>query len=342
MFNKIKSLAGKNVLILILLAAGFMPAQTKVGSTAAPFLNIGIGPRAVAMGGAFVATSNDVTALYWNPAGASRAQSNGALFSHSKWFADISYNWAGAMLSMGDLGVFGLSINYLDYGEMEVTTLREPEGTGEMFNPQDLVMALTYGFNLTDRFSIGANVKYVNQKIWNSTAGAIAFDLGVLFLSDIYGLRIGATITNFGSDMQLDGKDLYIQTDINRQISGNNDEILAKLNTDSYPLPLTFRVGVAMDVVNLESHRFTVAADALHPNDNAESLNIGAEYVFMNMIAIRGGYKSLFLENSEEGLTLGFGVNYDFDPSLGLFFDYAFQEFGRLDNTQQFSVGVKF
>jgi opacity protein-like surface antigen len=317
-------------------------AQTKVGSTAAPFLNIGVGPRAISMGGAFVAIADDATSLYWNPAGASRMQSNRAAFSHAEWFADINYNWAGAVLSMGDFGAVGVSINYLDYGDMEVTTLEEPEGTGELFNPQDLVIALSYAYNLTERFSIGGSVKYVNMKIWNSSADAFALDLGVLFISDIYGLRIGATITNFGSDMQMDGKDLFIQTDIDDEVFGNNNQILTRLNTDSYPLPLTFRVGIGMDILDLEDHRFTVGADALHPNDNAESLNIGGEYVFMNLIALRGGYKSLFLENSEEGLTLGFGLNYDFDPNLGISIDYAYQDFGRLDYAQQFSVGVKF
>jgi len=332
----------KKILFMIIIAAGVLAAQTKVASTAAPFLNVGIGPRAVSMGGAFVATANDVTSLYWNPAGASRTQSSGAMFSHSEWFADVSYNWAGAMLSLNEMGVVGLSVSYLDYGSMEVTTLSEPDGTGETFTPKDMVIALTYGYNLTDRFSIGGSVKYVNQKIWNCSADAIAVDLGVLFISDIYGLRIGATITNFGSDMKLDGKDLYIQTDIDKTIYGNNDQVLASLNTDSYPLPLTFRVGVAMDVINTANHKFTVAADALHPNDNAESLNVGAEYVFMNLISLRGGYKSLFLDNSEEGLTLGFGLKWDFDPGLGMFVDYAYQDFGRLDYTQQFSLGVKF
>ena len=302
----------KKILIIITLLTCFVHGQTKVGSTAAPFLNIGIGPRAIAMGGAFVATANDITSLYWNPAGASRSEFNSALFSHANWFADINYNWAGVMFNTG-VGTIGLSVTYLDYGELEVTTIRQPEGTGEMFNPKDLSMALTYAFNLTDRFSIGANVKYINQKIWNSTANALAMDLGVLFMSDIYGLRIGATISNFGTDMKMDGKDLYVQHDINNQIYGNNDQILAKLNTDSYPLPLTFRVGLAIDPIKTEDHRFTLGVDASHPNDNSESLNIGGEYVFMNMIALRGGYKSIFLDNTEEGLTLGFGLNYNFN-----------------------------
>ena len=328
------------LLFIILLSISF--GQTKVGSTAAPFLDIAVGPKAIAMGGAFVATANDVTALFWNPAGASRSQLNGAYFTYSRWFADINYNWAGAMLSMEGVGTVGLSVGYLDYGDLEVTTLREPDGTGEMFNPKDLVIGLTYAYNLTDRFSIGGNIKYINQRIWNTSASAVAIDIGTLFISDIYGLRIGATITNFGTDMQLDGKNLYVQYDINSQINGNNDQVLAKLNTDSYPLPLTFRVGVAMDILNIENNRFTIAADAQHPNDNAESLNVGAEYTLFNIISLRGGYKSLFLDNTQEGLTLGFGLNYDITESFGLAVDYSYQDFGILENTQQFSLGIKF
>lgn len=332
----------KKILLLIITASLITFGQTKVGSTAAPFLNIGIGPRAVGMGGAFVATANDVTSLYWNPAGASRIETSEAMFTNLKWFADINYSWAAAMLNLGDMGNVGLSVGYLDYGNIEVTTLAEPKGTGEYYSPYDMSFALTYAYNLTDRFSIGANFKYLNQKIWNTTANGIAVDVGVLFLSDIYGLRIGAAITNFGTDMQLDGKDLFVQYDINGQIYGNNDQILAKLNTDSYPLPLTFKVGVAMDVVNIENHKLTLAADAYHPNDNAESLNLGMEYTAFDVISLRGGYKSLFLDNSEEGLTLGVGLKYDITPTLGLIFDYAYQDFGILDHTQQFAFGIKF
>lgn len=330
------------IAILFLVCSSLLFSQTKVGSTAAQFLGVPVGPRAISMGGAFVATANDVTSLYWNPAGASRMEANSALFAHTRWFADIDYNWAGAVLNLGGMGSLGMSITYLDYGEMEVTTLAEQDGTGEFFSANDMALALTYAMNLTDRFSIGGTIKYVNQKIWNSSASGVGMDLGVLFLSDIYGLRIGASITNFGTDMQIDGKDLYVQHDIDPNNFGNNDQILATLNTDAFPMPLTFRVGLAMDVLDLEDHRFTLGVDALHPNDNAESLNVGAEYVFNNLIAIRAGYKSLFLDNTEDGLTLGVGLNYDFSPGLGFFLDYAYQDFGILDYTQHFAIGVKF
>lgn len=332
----------KKVLIISLLAVTYLIPQTKIGSTAAPFLNIAVSPRAISMGGAFIATANDVSSLYWNPAGASRSNINEAMFSHSRWFADINYNWAGAMIKLGGAGTLGLSLTYLDYGDIEITTLSEQDGTGQFFSAHDLSMGLTYAYNLTDRFSLGGTVKYIQQTIWNSSASAFAMDLGVLFHSDINGLRIGATITNFGTEMQMDGKDLLVQHDIDPNIYGNNDQILANLQTDEFPLPLTFRIGLAMDVLDTEDHRFTLAADALHPNDNSESVNVGAEYMFNNLVAFRVGYKSLFLDNSEEGLTAGVGLNYDFSSDFGVKVDYAYQDFGVLDYTQHFSLGIKF
>lgn len=331
-------------IISIIVLAVFIDAfsQTKVGSTAAPFLNIGIGPRAIAMGGGFSATANDVTALYWNPAGISRTEYNEAMFAHTSWFADITFNWAGAKVNLGSLGAVGLSVTYLDYGKMEVTTLREQDGTGEFFTAKDMSLALSYAYNLTDRFSIGGSVKYINQSIWNTSANAIAFDLGTLFYSEIFNTRIAATISNFGTDMQLSGKDLLVLYDIDPNIYGNNDQILANLRTDSYPLPLLFRVGVALDLLNTQMNKVTVGVDALHPNDNSESLNIGAEYVFNNFLSLRAGYKNLFLKNSEEGLTLGLGVKYDFYTNFGINFDYAYQDFGVLKNTQHFSISVRF
>lgn len=332
----------KLFIILVMTMTINVFSQTKVGSTAAPFLNIGIGPRAISMGGGFSATANDVTALYWNPAGIARTEYNEAMFAHTSWFADITFNWAGAKVNLGGLGALGLSVTYLDYGEMEVTTLKEQDGTGEFFTAKDLSIGLSYAYNLTDRFSIGGTVKYVNQSIWNSSASAVAFDVGTLFNSDIFGLRISATISNFGTDMQLDGKDLLVLYDVDPNIFGNNDQILAKLRTDSYPLPLLFRVGFAMDLLNSPLHKITVGVDALHPNDNAESLNIGAEYIFNDFLSIRGGYKNLFLTNSQEGLTLGIGIKYDFYPGFGMNFDYAYQDFGILKNTQHFSLTVRF
>ncbi|MBI5214928.1 MAG: PorV/PorQ family protein [Ignavibacteriae bacterium] len=332
----------KNILILVLICSTMLVGQTKVGSTAAPFLNIAIGPRAISMGGAFVATANDATSLYWNSAGAARVSANEVMFSHTKWFADINYNWVGAMVTMGDIGTVGLNLTYIDYGDIEVTTINEQDGTGEFYSPTDIALGLSYGYNLTDRFSLGLTMKYINQNIWNSSASGFAVDVGTLFISDIYGLRIGASISNFGTEMKMSGKDLLRLYDSNPDVYGNNDRNLVSLETDYYPLPLMFRVGLAKDFMLNDMNRLTVAVDATHPNDNAESLNLGAEYSFNENVMLRAGYKSLLLENTEEGLTLGLGLKHEFSTSFIVNVNYAYQEFGILDMTQHFSVGVRF
>ena len=136
----------KKIILVFLLTAASIMGQSKIGSTSAPFLNIAVSPRDISMGGAFVGTANDVSSLYWNPAGASRSNTNEAMFSHSRWFADINYNWAGAMLKLGGAGTVGLSLTYLDYGDIEVTTLAEQDGTGQFYSAHDLPLctALRY------------------------------------------------------------------------------------------------------------------------------------------------------------------------------------------------------
>ncbi len=332
----------KKIIIIYLAFVVAVFAQSKVGSTASPFLNIGNGARAIGMGSAFTGTANDISALYWNPAGASRVGTNSAMFTQSNWIADIKYNWVAGMMDIGDLGTIGVSLTYLDYGDMEITTMSDQEGTGQYFSAHDMAFGITYAANLTDRFSIGGSVKYIENKIWEVSASTVAFDLGILFYSDFAGIRLGATITNLGPDMQLNGKNLFIEHDIDPNNYGNNSRILARWETDQFPLPLTFKIGLASDILDIEDHKFTLAADIMHPNDNDEYVNLGAEYQMFNILSLRGGYKSLFLDNSEEGLTLGFGLKYDIADNLGVYFDYAYQDVKVFGNAQHFSLGINF
>lgn len=333
-----------NKLIIILLTVCSVGwSQSKTASASLQFLGIGVGSKAIGMGGAFVATANDASALYWNPAGAARVQSSQAMFTHSKWIADIDFNWAGATINMGSAGTLGASFMYLDYGDMEVTNYNEQEGTGEMFSAKDMCLGLSYAYSLTDRFSVGATVKYIREGIWNCSASGVAVDLGIMFVSDLNNLRIGAAITNFGTDMQMTGKDLLFQHDNDQQHYGNNDQVMAMYRTDYFPLPMAFKVGVGMEVLSLEDHKIDVDADINYPSDNSSSMNIGMEYKFMNFLSLRGGYKSIFLSNSEEGLCLGVGISQEIGRNLDVVFDYSYQDFGKyLKNSQQFSVGIKF
>ncbi len=327
---------------LLLTIPVFAQEVTKVGTTAAGFLNIDVGARAIGMGGAYVAVAEDAMSMYWNVAGISRIDGSQAVFTHNKWLADISYNYAGFAMKLGSLGAIGLNAQFMSMDKMERTTIMEPDGTGEMFSAGSYAFGLAYGRDLTDRFSIGFNFKYLSEEIYHSKATGLAFDIGTLFDTQYNGLKIGMSITNYGSKMQMGGRDMLVQTDIDPSISGNNANINADLSTDRYDLPLMFRVGVSMDVLKgVGNSSLILALDALHPNDDVESLNVGAEYMYGGMFALRAGYKTLFARDSEEGLCFGAGFHWD-GGGVKLMIDYAYQDFGVLKDIQMFTVGVGF
>jgi opacity protein-like surface antigen len=322
--------------------AQFVENVSKVGTTSACFLEIEVGARPLAMGGAFVATANDATALYWNAAGLARLTRNEVHLGHTEWLADMNYDFAGVALPLGSFGTLGASFCALGMDEMEVRTVFYPEGTGERFGASDVALGLSYARALTDRFSIGFTGKYIQQKIWHMSASSFALDVGTLFVTQLKGMRIGASISNFGGKMRLEGKDTQVNHDIDPSKYGNNDKIIAHLATDRWSLPLIFRAGVAMELLNAAHNRLTLAVDAIHPNDNTEYLNVGAEYAFNENVFLRAGYKSLFLRDGEEGLTLGGGLAYELLGRVRLKLDYAYLDFGVLENVQRFSIGLEF
>ena len=329
--------------ILLNLAQGqFVSNVSKVGITAATFLEIEVGARAIGMGCAFVAVANDATAIFWNPAGLSRISKSEATLIHTNWLVGTNFDFVGVVVPMGYLGSIAVNVISLSTDEMEVRTVQRPEGTGEKFSYGDLSAGLSYAKNLTDRFSIGVNAKYISQRIWHMKAKGVAFDIGTLFKTRFNGLMIGMSISNFGASMKMEGKDVFVNYDEAPQFGGSNDRIPASKLTDKFPLPLLFRVGVAMDILKSGSSRLTIAADAGHPNDNTEYINMGMEYVFNKNIALRVGYKNLFTLDTEEGFTAGFGTKLKLAGGVALKIDYAYQDFGRLQNAQLFSLGLEF
>jgi hypothetical protein len=333
------------LLSLILGLHGLLLAQSKVGTSAAQFLSISVGPRAIAMGSAYVAENTDVTSLYWNPGAFQQAGKSEAMFSHTNWLVGTNFRWLGFMLRLGEDNAVGLSLTQLDYGEEDVTSVQMPEGTGEKWTAQDLAFGLSYSRRLTDFFAMGGSVKYVRQQIWNESATAWAFDLGLLFVTGFNGMRLGVSMTNFGGDLQLEGSDLTRQVDIDPSNSGSNKNLVGYLKTDPWPMPLTFRVGLAMDVLKGDQFIATLAADAVRPSDMGESVNVGTEVGWNKMVFVRAGYRGA-VNNSktdkEDGLTFGAGLHYALEGVGGIGVDYAYMQFGAFGNLSTIAVSVNF
>ena len=169
----------KYTILACLFISSTIVGQTvsKVGTTAAQFLKIGIGARALALGGAYSAIADDASALYWNPGGLSRIRKNQILLDHYDWILDVDLDFIGAIITT-PYGNIGAAFSYLHMGEMEVTTTHSPEGTGEKFGAGSIMAQLSFARNLTDRFSIGGSTKIIQENIYNSRATGIAIDLG--------------------------------------------------------------------------------------------------------------------------------------------------------------------
>ncbi len=326
---------------LVLLFASALPAQNKTGTTIGQFLLIEPSARLSGMGNAGVTVSDEILSAYYNPAAIGHQTGYGAQFTHSAWLADISYNHAAATLQVGELGSLLLSVTSLNSGEIAVRTVEQPLGTGEQYTVSDLALGLGFGRQISDRFAVGIQFNYVRESIWHSSLSTFALNIGTLYRISENGLRLGASLSNFGLPAKYSGRDLRILYDRDPDRYGDNSSLPSTLVTEDFPLPVIFRVGVGWPLRLSRSSVLEVVVDAYHPSDNTESLSVGGEWRLFNIVALRAGYQNLFLVDSEVGLTLGAGAHLDVD-GYEFRLDYGWVDYGRLESAQRFSLGVTF
>jgi len=315
-------------------------AQSQVGTTAASFLEIPVGPRAIAMGQAYVASANDVSALYWNPAGIALLESNQATFQYTEWFVDTNLNYAAGVIKFNN-AYLGAHAYMFNGGKMDVTTVTFPDGTGEEFTINDISIGLSYAQKLKSNFSIGGTFKFIRQSLWRMDASAFAVDLGFHYKTPVENLDLGFSITNFGGEMELEGDNVARRIDLDPNASGNNDAIIANLDVNTWDLPLIFRIGLAYELWEKDNlHKLIISSDAVYPNSNDNYVNIGAEYSFRDRVFIRGGYSYLFLENDDGTghLRAGFGIKV-IEKILA---DYSFSDRSVLGSVHTLGAAINF
>ena len=338
-------------LFLIFQTSNLTAQMTKVGTTAASFLEIGVGSPGVAMGSAYTAVAEDVSALYWNAARIAYLEDNEAMFVYQPWIADISFSYFGVVVPVDGIGSFGASVTMLNSGDMEETTMLYQEGTGVSFDASDIAIQLTYARRVTDFFSFGFTGKYISQRISTMSSSALAVDLGVYVVTPFFereginGIQIGMSISNYGGKMKLEGDDTFIAVDPEPDNGGNNDQVPADYRMGEYNLPVSFRIGLAYDLIKVETHRLTLATDAVHANNFSEYVNVGMQYQLSLWnsfrLDIRGGYKTLFVEDNTQGLAFGAGIMVNISNTK-FKFDYAFSQMNNLGNLNNITFSLLF
>jgi hypothetical protein len=297
----------------------------RAGISTAQFLKIGVGGRASALGDAFVAIADDASSLYWNPAGMVQFRKDQVLFSHNTWIADINHDFLGGVYHLDETNAIGASITALSMPKMKVTTEFAPFGTGEYFGFQSLAASISYSRKMTDKFSFGGTIRYVEETMDKLKMRGIMIDLGTFYWTGLGSSRFAVTVTNFGNQMAPDGEVVLVGK---RTVS----------EWQSFSPPTMFRIGFAFEPYETNEHKVTTAIQLNHPNDNSENVVTGVEYTWNKMVFLRGGYK---FNVEEQNYSFGAGINVPI--AIAEFnFDYAFTNFTRLGTAHRFSIILGF
>jgi hypothetical protein len=316
------------LIILVLILSSYSNAQLfpvlggqRAGISTAQFLKIGVGGRAAALGESFVAISDDASALYWNPAGLAQFKSNQVIFSHNIWLVDINHDFLGAVYHLDSDNTFGISLTSLSMDKMPVTTEFAPFGNGEYFGFSDIALSVSYARRMTEQFSFGGTVKYIEETLDKLKMRGVMIDIGTYYRTGLGSTRFAVAVSNFGAELAPDGEVVLV---------GKRE----KSEWQSFAPPTIFRIGFAFEPYQDDEHSVTTSIQLNHPNDNSENVSLGVEYSWNRMLFLRGGYK---LNVDEQNYAFGAGLNVPI--SIAEFtFDYAFANFERLGSAHRFSI----
>lgn len=340
--------------------------NTGFGTTSAEFLLLGAGARGTALGGAFAAIATDVSALYYNPAGAAMIERPGVILGTQDYVADTRYSWGGAAFPFsGGSRTIGFQLGTFGFKDQPVYTEEQPDGNGSTYTVSETFLGMTFAQNFSDRFSAGLTAKYINDRLGTVSGSAFAVDFGTNFhaMLNNHPIKFAFTLVNLGTNLSYSGTGLrggVPREPIPGEVPLPTLPQQADLSTKDFPLPTTFRVGLAYDLLSHENSHLTVLGDFNQPNSNKPGFVVGGEWMTSKLgdtnfgFALRGSYSyaagnslavtsasqtALTDEENLQGLAFGGGVNYGKEGfALGL--DYAYKYMGVLGPTNFFSLSL--
>lgn len=280
----------------------------RAGISALTFLKIDPSVRSAGMAGANLTLTGDIFATSYNPANLAEEDRLSFGVSNTFWVAGINLAY-GAINKPTKVGNFALSVNSLNSGAMERRTEFQPNGTGEYFYASNTAIGLTYANQLTDYFSWGATVKYVNETLAEFTAHTAVVDLGFLYRTDVKDLSFAVMVQSFGPNSKLSGN-YELPDSINPR----------DITLESYPAPTVFKLGISMIPWRTDDMSLTTIVQLNHPNDNAENIRLGVEYEYRELLYLRTGYKINVTDQIYPTFGMGVRTRIGRHP---LYFDYA-------------------
>ena len=341
--------------------------NTAYGTTSAAFLLLGAGARGTALGSSFASIVTDVSALYYNPAGVAMLDRPGLMIGTYDYVASTRYSWGGVAFPFsGGARTIGFQLGTFGFKDQPIYTEDQPDGTGGTYSVNQTFVGATFAQNFSDRFSAGITAKYVDDRLGTVSGSAFAVDFGTNFHASLnnHPVKFSFVLANLGSNLNYTGTGL--QGNVQRDPLPGEDPVptlpqQANLLTKDFPLPTTFRVGLAYDIITGENNRLTAMGDFNQQNNNKPGFAFGSEWQSQKIggsnfgFAVRGSYSytaannltpststtALSDEENLQGLAFGGGLMYGGNGNgFGLSLDYAYKYLGILGPTNFFSFSL--
>ena len=297
----------KKVLYVLILASSISFAQS-AGGSGLSFLKFGFGARNIAMGDAGSSVSNDLSALYYNPARLVSFKQNEVMFMHNEWIQDVRSEVGGIKWSMFNLP-FAVGFNVTSVSDIEVRN--KPGEPISKFNANYFFGSLSSGFTIVNDLDFGLTVKYLYENLLNDEANGFGFDFGFNYQTPIKGLTASTVIKNIGS--------------------------MNALRNEKTKLPTELRFGGAYEFDLEETKLDFILVGEFQKYLDTDDIHLagGGEILYNKVFAARVGYQSGYEARSFTG---GVGINWG-----GLRLDYAYMPFSLgLGNANLFSIQFKF
>jgi hypothetical protein len=326
------------IVLVVLIASPVLGGNdSRKGTAGAMELLIPVGARASAMSGAMTAGVSGAEAIFWNPAGVSRAEGVELLFSNMSYIADINVNYFAIAAGMGETGTIAASVKTLNFGDINITTTDLPEGTGGVYSPSYITFGLTYSNRFTDRIFGGFTVKYISEKVLRTSASGVAMDLGIQYLSSS-GIKLGVALKNLGPQMQFDGPDLEYFASLSSQDPGSRTRAL-RLTSSGFELPSTLELGLGYDLALGKDNVIAFGGSFQNSNFGSDEFRVGVEYCWNKILYLRGGMMQQ--QNQADniyGPTFGVGVNIPVSGNSAITLDYGYRKTDFFDGSQWLAI----
>lgn len=330
------------LLFIFLLSLPTQAEMKKLGQAGMTFLNIGGSARAAGMAEVFGFAQGDLASIFYNPAGLATVEKRSFFFNMTNWLVDMKVSHLAVSWNLEKYGTFAINAQMMDYGDIPGTVISEtnPQGyedTGNIEDVAGLALGLSYGIQMTDKFSIGGTAKWINQKLGHTDTytaaildeqgklnkvNSVAFDFGTMYDTGIRSLVLTMSIRNYSGQL------LY-----------ENEE---------FQIPQTYKIGLAANLFELlplspgATHKAILAVEGIDPRDRKEYVNVGLEYTVSDLVSFRGGWATQNAQDNDAGLALGAGLKLNLG-GIGGRFDMAYTDYGDiLGSVLRFSISGTF